>query len=286
MVAQQIPATLGSGCPQRGNSPAATGDIGDPLMVKADFRFYEELNDFLVRERRKRSFGYACPERATVKHAIEALGVPHTEVEIILVNGRSVGFSYVVQEGDRISVYPQFESLDVSSLLRLRSQPLRRTRFVADAHLGALAKYLRMLGFDTVFDARLTDAELAVLSAGQQRVLLSRDRDLLMHRVITHGCYIRARDPRTQLREIVDRLDLYRSINAFTRCMQCNAVLRVVPKCEVLARLPENTEKYHERFAVCTACDKVYWEGSHHRCMTGLVEDLLARSSERVITTG
>ena len=255
-------------------------------MAKATFRFYEELNDFLPRELRKRSFEYACAERATVKHAIEALGVPHTEVEVILVDGRSSDFAYVVQEGDRISVYPQFELLDVSPLLRLRSRPLRRTRFVADAHLGALAKYLRMLGFDTVFDARLTDRELAALAADQRRVLLSRDRDLLMHRVVTHGCYIRAIEPRIQLREIVGRLDLYRSINAFTRCMECNAVLRMVPKRDVLARLPEGTDKYYERFAVCTACDKVYWEGSHHRRMSGLIDELLAQISERFTALG
>lgn len=255
-------------------------------MAKATFRFYEELNEFLPRERRKRSFEYACAERATVKHAIEALGVPHTEVEMILVNSRSADFSYVVQEGDRVSVYPQFELLDISPLLRLRSRPLRRTRFVADAHLGALAKYLRMLGFDTLFDARLMDAELAALAATQRRVLLSRDRDLLMHRVVTHGCYIRAIEPRTQLREIVDRLDLYRSIDAFTRCMECNAVLRVVPKSDVVARLPEDTDKYYERFAVCTACDKVYWEGSHHRRMSGLIDELLAQNSERITALG
>lgn len=255
-------------------------------MAKATFRFYEELNEFLPRERRKRSFKYVCAERATVKHAIEALGVPHTEVEMILVNSRSADFSYVVQEGDRVSVYPQFELLDISPLLRLRSRPLRRTRFVADAHLGALAKYLRMLGFDTLFDARLMDAELAALAATQRRVLLSRDRDLLMHRVVTHGCYIRAIEPRTQLREIVDRLDLYRSIDAFTRCMECNAVLRVVPKSDVVARLPEDTDKYYERFAVCTACDKVYWEGSHHRRMSGLIDELLAQNSERITALG
>ncbi len=255
-------------------------------MAKAIFRFYEELNDFLSRERHKCSFAYACAEGATVKHAIEALGVPHTEVEIILVNGRSVDFSHVVQEGDQISVYPQFESQDVTPLLKLRSQPLRCTRFVADAHLGALAKYLRMLGFDTVFDASLTDTELAALSAGQRRVLLSRDRDLLMHRVVTHGCYIRAIEPRAQLHEIVERLDLYRSINAFTRCMECNAVLRVVPKSDVLARVPEETDKYYERFAVCTACDRVYWEGSHHRRMSRLIDELLAQNSERVTAFG
>ena len=255
-------------------------------MAKVTFRFYEELNEFLPRERRKCSFEYACSERATVKHAIEALGVPHTEVDIILVNGRSADFSYVVQVGDRISVYPQFELLDVSPLLRLRSRPLRCMRFVADAHLGALAKYLRMLGFDTLFDARLTDTELAALAAAQGRVLLSRDRDLLMHRVVTHGCYIRAIEPRTQLGEIVDRLDLYRSINAFTRCMECNAVLRVVPKCDVLARLPEDTDKYYERFAVCTVCDKVYWEGSHHRRMSRLIDGLLAQNSGRVTALG
>src|SRR3989338_9144205 len=116
-------------------------------MSRAHFRFYEELNDFLPPERRKTTFTREFRNRASVKDMIEALGVPHTEVDLILVNGASVDFSYLVQDGDRISVYPMFESFDIRPLVHLRPRPLREPKFVLDTHLGKLAVYLRLLGF-------------------------------------------------------------------------------------------------------------------------------------------
>jgi hypothetical protein len=115
----------------------------------ATFRFYEELNDFLPPARRKREFSVPCARAATAKHMIEALGVPHTEVEVVLVNGESVGFERLLRDGDRVAVYPKFEALDITPLLRVRQAPLRTTHFLADAHLGGLARLLRLAGFDT-----------------------------------------------------------------------------------------------------------------------------------------
>ena len=103
----------------------------------AEFRFYEELNDFLPPEKRKRSFAYMFEGTPSIKDAIEAVGVPHTEIDIILVDGRSVGFDHRLRGGERVAVYPMFEAIDVSPLVRLRPQPLRITRFVVDVHLGA-----------------------------------------------------------------------------------------------------------------------------------------------------
>lgn len=139
-------------------------------MVTATFRFYEELNDFLAPERRKRDFSAPCARAATVKHMIEALGVPHTEVELILVNGESVGFDRLLADGDRISVYPKFEALDVTPLLRLRERPLRETRFVADAHLGGLAHLLRMAGLDTLYRNDFDDREIVEIAVAEGRI--------------------------------------------------------------------------------------------------------------------
>ena len=244
------------------------------MHATAEFRFYEELNDFLPRARRKRSFNYRCARRATVKQAIEALGVPHTEVELILVNGESVDFSRLVREGDRVSVYPQFESLDITPLLRVREKPLRTPRFVADAHLAALARYLRMLGFDTLLDDTLDDGQIAEISANERRIVLSRDRELLKHGLITHGCYVRAIRPRHQLEEIVKRLDLLAAIAPFTRCMTCNAELTDVDKSDIADRLPPGTLEYYDSFRRCPGCGNVYWPGSHHGRMRTLIEAL------------
>jgi hypothetical protein len=180
-------------------------------MVAATFRFYEELNDFLAPERRRREFTVPCARAATTKHMIEALGIPHTEVELILRNGESVGFGTIIREGDRVAVYPKFEAFDITPLLRVREQPLRDTRFVADTHLGSLARLLRMMGFDTLYDNHFADDEIERIAAAQARIVLTRDRDLLKRKSITHGCYVRALRPQEQLREVCERLQLARS---------------------------------------------------------------------------
>ena len=158
-------------------------------MVTATFRFYEELNDFLAPKRRRQEFTVPCAQAATTKHMIEALGVPHTEVELILVNGESVDLSYLLQDGDRVAVYPRFEAMDVTPLLRVHDRPLRETRFVADAHLGGLAHLLRMLGFDTLYDNHFADEAIVAIAERDGRIVLTRGRELLKRRAVTHGCY-------------------------------------------------------------------------------------------------
>jgi uncharacterized protein with PIN domain len=241
-------------------------------MVTATFRFYEELNDFLPREQRSQAFERACARAATVKHMIEALGVPHTEVEIILVNEESVGFSRILQDGDRVAVYPKFEAFDISPLLRVRDHPLRITRFVADAHLGGLAHLLRLTGFDTLYDNNFQDDEIEMIAMRQGRIVLTRDRELLKRRSITHGCYVHAIKPTQQLSEIVERLDLTRSAQPFTLCLQCNAPLRAIEKALVLERIPPRISAAFDRFSTCDACQRVFWEGSHWRSMRALLD--------------
>jgi uncharacterized protein with PIN domain/sulfur carrier protein ThiS len=243
-------------------------------MTTAVFRFYEELNDFLPPARRKREFSARCARAATVKHMIEALGVPHTEVELVLVNGESVGFERVLRDGDRVAVYPRFEALDITPLLRLREAPLRVTRFFADAHLGGLARLLRLAGFDTAYENGLTDAQIEQRAREEGRIVLTRDRGLLKRRGITHGCFVRALRPREQLREIIERLDLARGMRPFSRCLACNAPLAPIGKGDVVHRLPPSVREAHERFTACTGCGRVYWEGSHWRRMRAIVDGI------------
>jgi hypothetical protein len=247
------------------------GGLGRAL---ARFRFYEELNDFLPWQRRKRDFDYRCARAASIKNAIEALGVPHTEVELVLVNGQSVDFGYLVRDGDRISVYPKFEALDVQELLRVREEPLRHMRFIADAHLGGLARLLRMLGFDTLYSNELSDERIRVTSRIEARVVLTRDRELLKCRTITHGCFIHALRPQEQLREVVERLQLAASAKPFTICLHCNLPLTLIDKEAVADRLPPRVSALYERYSWCEGCDRVYWEGSHWRSMRRLLEGL------------
>ncbi len=241
-------------------------------MVTATFRFYEELNDFLAPERRRREFTLPCARAATTKHMIEALGVPHTEVELILVNGESVGFGALLREGDRVAVYPKFEAFNIKPLLRVREQPLRDTRFVADTHLGTLARLLRMMGFDTLHDNSFADDEIERIALAQSRVVLTRDRDLLKRRTITHGCYVRALRAHQQLRELFERLDLARSARPFTLCPSCNAPLHALDKSQVEHRLPPHVRELYQCFATCEVCGRVFWEGEHWQRVRAMVD--------------
>jgi uncharacterized protein with PIN domain len=246
-------------------------------MTCATFRFYEELNDFLPSERRKVDFEHCFERRASVKDVIESLGVPHPEIDLILVNGETVDFSYIVRDGDRISVYPVFERLDVSELTKLRDAPLRRPRFVVDCNLGRLARYLRLLGFDCCYDNSYSDDDVATLSHRRQRIVLTRDRRLLHRKIITRGLFVRATDPREQVREVLRRLDLYTLSRPFSRCTRCNGLLESAEKTDVAAQLQPLTRRYYDDFLRCSECGQIYWRGSHHRRSQALVDWFLEK---------
>jgi hypothetical protein len=229
----------------------------------ARFRFYEELNDFLSAPLRKSEFTYRFSGAPSVKDAIEAIGIPHTEVDIIIVDGASVGFDYHLRDGDRIGVYPVFESLDVTPLVRLRPSPLRRVRFVADVHLGKLARLLRLLGFDTVYERTLGDREIIEISVCEKRIILTRDRGLLKNSAVQHGYCVRSERPIQQAREVYRRFELESGLKPFHRCLVCNGRLVSVAKEDVQDRLPKITAEHFGEFFRCDRCGKVYWKGSH-----------------------
>jgi hypothetical protein len=245
-----------------------------PLQVS--LRFYEELNDLLPAEKQKVEFVHRYKQTGSIKDLVESLGVPHTEIDLILVDGRSVDFHYQVQDGDRISVYPVFESLDISPLTRLRPRPLRDPRFVLDAHLGRLAAYLRMLGFDALYRNDYDDPTLAGISVEQRRILLTCDRKLLMRKQITHGYLVRSRQPHEQLREVVTRLDLRNNLRPFSRCLHCNGLIRPVAKALIQDQLLPHTRAHQEVFGQCDRCRKIYWKGTHYQQMQRLIGGLTA----------
>ena len=240
-------------------------------MAEARFRFYAELNDFLPPPRRFIEFPSGFPDGATVKDRIESLGVPHTEVDLILVNGQAVDFAYRVQDGDRVSVYPVFEAFDIAGLTRLRPEPLREPRFVLDSHLGKLAAYLRLMGFDTLYRNCWADEQLAQVSRDERRILLPRDVGLLKRGAVTHGHFMRETNARRQLAEAAQRFDLARLAKPFSRCLRCNAQLEPVAKEDVRSQLPARTAAFYEEFRRCPDCLRVYWKGGHYRRMLELV---------------
>ncbi|KTD17738.1 Mut7-C RNAse domain-containing protein [Legionella jordanis] len=244
-------------------------------MNKVWLRFYEELNDFLTLQKRNQGFEHAVAARTAIKDLIESLGVPHAEVDLILVNGQSVNFSYQVKGGDHIAVYPVFESFDISTLTHLRAKPLRNTAFILDVHLGKLARYLRLLGFDSAYQNNFADSEIIQRSQAEKRIILTRDVGLLKHKIITHGYWLRSNKPLTQISEVLKRFDLYQACKPFSRCLECNGELKAVPKAEVIMHLQALTKKHYEQFTRCINCHRIYWQGTHYQKLKRFVEQIL-----------
>jgi uncharacterized protein with PIN domain len=241
----------------------------------AFIRFYEELNDFLPNHQSKKDISVRFYNRPSVKDVIESFGVPHTEVDLILINGKSVGFDCRVDDRDRISVYPKFETLDISGVSRLSGRPLREVRFILDVHLGKLSRYLRLCGFDTLYDNAYEDHRIVQLAKNQGRIILTRDIGLLKHGDVQHGYWLRSDQPNRQLREVVRRFDLKDQIRLFSRCLECNGRIVPVSKESVKDQLQEDTRRYYHAFYQCARCNKIYWKGSHYQHMIEQINHIL-----------
>jgi uncharacterized protein len=247
------------------------------FMVKARFHFYRELGDFLARAQRGHTFACACPDGSSAKHMIEALGVPHTEVDLIVRNGRPAGFDAQIAPDDVIEIYPAHhvpKGMEHGALLLRPPLRIGELRFVADAHLGGLAQLLRLAGFDTRYDNHYADDVIEHLAEVEARIVLTRDRELLKRRTLLRGCYVRALQPDGQFREVSTRFDLAPHMHAFRLCLMCNAPLRAAHPEELGDRVPDGVRERHTRFATCDVCHRVFWEGSHWKRMRARIDQL------------
>jgi uncharacterized protein with PIN domain len=242
------------------------------------FRFYGNLNDFFSFAQRGRWIDFAIDGTVAVKNPIESLGVPHPEVESILVNGVSVGFEHHLAHGEHIRVLPLVHALPIPETIPLRP-PLRRPpRFVVDTHLGRLAAYLRMLGFDTIYRNDFDDPDLARIAQDEDRVLLTRDRGLLKRKNVTYGFCVRQAIPRAQLVDAVRRFRLELDAQPWRRCVHCNGLLLPVAKEDILDDLEPKTKLYYHKFERCESCGQIYWKGSHHERMHAFLDEVLAEA--------
>ena len=237
------------------------------MLKQATFRFYEELNDFFSANKRKEEFIRKFEGNPSVKDIIEAIGVPHVEIDLIMVNGVSVDFKYILQNDDKVSVYPVFETLNIEGVTHLRSKPLRETKFILDVHLGKLAKYLRMLGFDSLYRKDNDDPEIIGISLAEHRIILTRDIGLLKIKTVTHAYFLRSQDPKEQIEEVLKYFDLYHSVDPFNRCIKCNGQLEPVEKEKIITQLEPLTIRYFNTFYICKNCKSIFWEGTHYEHM-------------------
>jgi uncharacterized protein with PIN domain len=244
-------------------------------MSEATFRFYEELNDFLPKHRIKIDFQASFQGKRSIKDMIESLGVPHTEIDLILVNGKSMDFNYILQDGDRVSVYPVFESLSIESVTRLRGIPLRRTRFIADCNLGNIVRYMRALGLDVYFQPSLSPREIIEISKDETRIILTKSRKLLKFKDVTHGIFIRPGTAVEQIKRIINYMDIKGRTKPFSRCLRCNNLLESIAKDRVADWIPEKTKVFCDQYGYCKSCDKIYWNGTHYLKMKRVIDRIL-----------
>lgn len=236
-------------------------------MERTTLRFYGDLVELARGTDRDGEVEVPLGAARSVKDVVESVGVPHTDVGLLVVDGEPVGFGHLVRGGERVAVYPPSRSFEVPGLLRPPDPP---RRFVLDVHLGTLARNLRLLGFDTWYRTMADDPLLAEVAVTEDRVLLTRDRGLLMRSEVVHGHCVRSQEPFTQTVEVTRRYGLADELRPFTRCLRCNGVLVDADLAEVTAEVPP-LARAAPRFSRCTSCGQVYWPGTHHGTLTGLV---------------
>jgi uncharacterized protein with PIN domain len=251
-------------------------------MSEVTLRVYGPLNDFLPAHRRQAAWRHIVDGHPSVKDVIERAGIPHPEIDLILVNGLSVAFDEIIRSGDRIAAFPRFVAFDIGTQTRVRPRPLEHSRFLADVHLGKLARRLRLAGLDTTYDPHADDTALADLATRQGRILLTRDIGLLMRRSVTHGYFIRETNAQRQLVEVLRRfgpLDL----QPFSRCLRCNDLLHEVPKSAVATALLPRTQQHYHQFERCNGCSGVYWRGSHWKRLKQALDAACAEAESSAI---
>ena len=241
---------------------------------EATFTFIGELNTFLPAHKRGMSLAVTFKGSPSLKHMIEDQGIPHTQAGLVRVNGAPVDLSYLLQPGDQVEVHPvapDGSQPGQAAAPRPLGTPLR---FILDNHLGRLAVYLRMLGFDCLYRNDYQDEELAQVASQEGRILLTRDRRLLMRKIVSQGYWCQSQNPRRQLFEIVRRYNLAGKIEPFRRCLRCNTPLQGISKEAILDRLQPLTILYYNDFAICPACQQIYWKGSHYEHMQGIIAEV------------
>ena len=243
-------------------------------MDETRFRLHDELEELVAPERRGREFAVPIDRARSVKDAIESVGVPHTEVDLVAVDGGPVGLDRLLRGGERVEAWPEAGRSPFPSAASLRPRDPGAPRFVADTHLGKLARHLRLAGFDCAWDNAWDDDEIAAIAAVREAWILTRDKGLLMRREVARGRYVRATESELQLAEIVQAFALAPRMRPFTRCRECNAPLEEVARESVLERIPPKVRELYASFKRCPGCERVYWEGSHYARMQGV----LARS--------
>jgi uncharacterized protein with PIN domain len=236
-------------------------------MPQLKIIFPEEFNFFRRRKNKAREIIYPLERKTSIKHIIESLGVPHTEIGKIVVEDKEVDFNYIPANSQKIIVLPVIPPFDVTMPSFLRPEPLQKIRFVVDVNVGKLALLLRMLGLDAEYSPKFLDKDILSFCKKEKRIVLSKDTGLLKCRQIIFGRHVRSIHPDDQLSEVLNFFGIKGPFNFFSRCLRCNNKLVPISKKDILHRLEPKTKKYFNRFKICPQCNRIYWRGSHYEKM-------------------
>lgn len=190
---------------------------------RAELRFYEELNRFLPQDERKKTQIFCWKGDCRLWEALQAFSVPLDEIDLAIANDKSVSFNYHLKDGDRIALYPVFESLDISSIIRLRKKPLRKIAFILERRLDKLADYLEELGIEVsrYLSSEADEAEMIIrLCQKKNRIFLTQKKEIFYCNEITHAYLIRSQQPKWQLREVLRRFQLENILTSRKRQQQ------------------------------------------------------------------
>lgn len=245
----------------------------------ANFKFWGRLQQ-LASSASEGAAVYRFSGHPGIKDSIEALGIPHTEVDLILVSGRSVSFGYRLQDRDWVEVYPFGHPVSADSTLRLSPALPAEVAFILDVHLGKLARRLRLLGFNCRYRNDYRDSQIIQLALESGLIILTRDRGILKHACVTQGYLVGSAQVDAQVHEVLQRYSLYDRIEALRRCPKCNGLLRPVDKEKIRHRLQEKTAQYYHRFQLCPDCERIYWQGSHYAKLKGWLRQFHFRAED------
>ncbi len=246
----------------------------EPLIHRAKFRFFAELNDFLPKESRDRAFDYHFQGRPSIKDTIQAIGVPHAEVDVILVDNRSVEFNFLLTGGESVRVYSEYDKSQKTGILHLRPELPKEKKFIVDVNLGKLAQKLRLLGFDTLFENNYDDHEIVKITRWNNRIILTRDIGILKYNAVKYGYWVRNTQPSEQVAEVVRKFNLTPAINPFSRCTICNGILVPVDKNQIADKITPQTYQQYDEYTQCRNCGKIFWKGSHVKKIEAWIKQL------------
>ncbi len=230
---------------------------------RAELIFHGDLEDLVDSSKKVVYF----KEVNTVKNIIESTGVPHTEFGKVVLDNMEVEFGLKIEFDCKLQVYPKDEP---------RLDELE-PKFISDVHLGILSKYLRFLGFDTLYSNDYSDQEIVAIANDEKRIILTKDRGILKRKLVEDGYLVRSVDSFEQLEEVLRVYALRGKEKLFSRCSVCNGDVVAVDKNYVFEQLDQKTRTYFDEFYSCKRCSKIYWKGSHYTKLLNKIEMILKK---------